>query len=88
MQATLYQPVPETLPVIPYIARAKNLAHLRFESSPHGLIELREAFKKAGLRAQEREITYAISRGQRRKDWSGSSPQKSPRISNIIQYFN
>jgi hypothetical protein len=33
---------------------------LKYKQSPHALLELREAFKKYGLRKQEREITYAI----------------------------
>ena len=51
-----------SLPVqdIPSLTRAGRLDTLKFYTSPHTLIELREAFKKTGLRQKEREITYAI----------------------------
>jgi hypothetical protein len=48
------------LPNIPSIAKACGLPYLRYSESPHSLVELREGFKKAGLRKQEREVTYAI----------------------------
>ncbi|MCP4745442.1 MAG: hypothetical protein GY874_04760, partial [Desulfobacteraceae bacterium] len=35
---------------------------LIYKNSPHALVELRKEFKEAGLRKQEREITYAIKR--------------------------
>jgi hypothetical protein len=43
---------------------------MRFGSSAHALVELRKAFKEAGLRTQEREITYAVKYTQRRKLWT------------------
>jgi hypothetical protein len=49
-----------SLPDIPSIAQAIDLFHLRYEESPHALVELRKAFREAGLRKQEREITFAI----------------------------
>jgi len=61
----IYEPNPGSVPHIPKIATAKNLSTLTFRSSPHGLIELREGLKKAGLREQERQITYAIEHKQR-----------------------
>lgn len=62
LASAVYQPEPDLLPHIPSIAQAESLSSLTFSHSPHGLVELRENFKKAGLRRQEREITYAIKR--------------------------
>ncbi|MCP4746269.1 MAG: pentapeptide repeat-containing protein [Desulfobacteraceae bacterium] len=53
---------PKSLPNLPEMALANNLSLLTYIDSPHALVELRKGFKKAGLRKQEREITYAIKR--------------------------
>lgn len=42
------------------INQVKNLKDLRFVESPHSLIELRNKYKKEGLRTEERDVTYAI----------------------------
>jgi hypothetical protein len=39
---------------------------------PAALIALREAFKKAGMRTQERQITYAIEHTRQLKAWNPS----------------
>jgi uncharacterized protein YjbI with pentapeptide repeats len=61
---------PKKIPTIRNIAFAKNLSKMKYESSPQALTELREGFKNAGLRTQEREITYAIKYTQTTKLWS------------------
>jgi hypothetical protein len=38
-----------------------------YNTTPHALVELREAFKKSGMRQQECEVTYAIKREERRR---------------------
>lgn len=50
---------------VPSLALAKNLSKLKYAVSPHSLVELREAFRKAGMRREEREITYAIRHEER-----------------------
>ncbi len=60
LQGTVFELQPNGLPNIPSVAKAKNLSLLTYETLPHSLVELREAFKKSGLRKQEREVTYAI----------------------------
>ncbi len=62
---TIFELKPGPLPEIPSLARAKNLSQMTFSDSPHSLREVREAFKQAGLREQEREITYAIEHSKR-----------------------
>jgi uncharacterized protein YjbI with pentapeptide repeats len=58
-----------SLPNITAISSAENISKMRYEDSPHALVELREAFKKAGLLTQERRITYAIKRSHRQALW-------------------
>jgi hypothetical protein len=60
LEGVIFEIEPNNLPDIVLISRAVNLSLLRYDRSPHALVELREAFKKYGLRRQEREITYAI----------------------------
>lgn len=57
------------LPDIVRLAYAYNLEKMRFKSLPYAMDELRQAFKKVGLRQQEREITYAIKHSERLNWW-------------------
>ncbi len=66
MAGVKYDPKPGALPNVLLLAQAKGLWGMTFES-PFPMIELREAFKQAGLRQQEREITYAIERMRTRR---------------------
>ena len=63
MTNTRYEPV--SAPRVETMASVEGLASLRWENSPHGLNLLREAFKKAGMREQERRVTYAIKHWDR-----------------------
>ncbi|MGD8564148.1 MAG: hypothetical protein PVG03_16520 [Desulfarculaceae bacterium] len=38
---------------------------MTYKDSPHGLVELRQAFRKMGLREAERQLNYAINREER-----------------------
>lgn len=60
LEGVIFEIKPNNLPDVPSIADTKNLSLLKYVNSPHALVELRTAFKKYGLRKQEREITYAI----------------------------
>lgn len=59
-----------TLPHIASISTAKGLRLLTYNESPHAMVELRDAFKNAGLRDQERQLTYAIKHNERIKTYS------------------
>ena len=65
MDSILLELKPGRLPNVPSLALAKNLSKLKYAVSPHTLVELREAFRKAGMRREEREITYAIKHEER-----------------------
>jgi uncharacterized protein YjbI with pentapeptide repeats len=67
-----YEPKAGSPPYIPSIANLPNLSKLTFKKSVHGLVDLREGFKKFGYREQERKITYAIKYTQRRQLWNYS----------------
>jgi Pentapeptide repeats (8 copies) len=74
LQGALYEPNPEKLPrfwtlTSPY----NNLEKLVFHDSPAALIALREAFKNAGMRTQERQITYAIEHTRRLQAWQSEN---------------
>ena len=62
LEGVIFEIKPNNFPDIPSIGKAVNLSLLKYEELPHALVELREAFKKSGLRKQEREVTYAIKR--------------------------
>lgn len=69
LDSVMFELKPGALPLIPDIALAENLSLMQYKDSPHSLVELRDAFKKAGLRQQEREITYAIEHTRRQLRW-------------------
>ncbi|MBI2559703.1 MAG: pentapeptide repeat-containing protein [Planctomycetes bacterium] len=67
LDSVTFELKPGALPLIPDFALAENLSRMQYNESPHSLVELRDAFKKAGLRQQEREITYAIEHTARQQ---------------------
>jgi uncharacterized protein YjbI with pentapeptide repeats len=71
LAGALYEPNPESLPAVWSLEGPSNrLEGLLFHRSPAALIALREAFKKAGMRSQERQITYAIEHTRRLQAWN------------------
>lgn len=59
-----YEPKAGAHPKAASFISAKNVSQMRWEVSPAGLIELREAFKTAGLDDQERAVTFALKRSE------------------------
>src|SRR5688572_13348785 len=55
---------PRTLPNIAGVASATNLWQMGFITDPQALVQLRKAFREAGYREQEREITYPIKHSE------------------------
>lgn len=60
-----FEPSAGSLPNTEDIILPANLETMRYTSSPHGLVELRDLFRKAGKRSEERALTYAIKRSER-----------------------
>ncbi len=54
---------PDGIPLIPSFAATKNLKELAYVNPPHSLVEIRNGLKKAGMREQERVLTYVIKHG-------------------------
>jgi hypothetical protein len=69
LQGAIYEPKPGALPNILRLRTARNLETLQFRDSPHALEELKQAFKQAGMRQQEQEITHAIKRSEQENAW-------------------
>jgi hypothetical protein len=73
LQGAIYEPNPEELPALWTLTDPRNnLDKLVFHRSPAGLIALREGLKKAGMRTQERQLTYAIEYTKRLQAWNPS----------------
>lgn len=72
-QNVVLQLKPGGIPFIPDFGNAINISKILYDTSPHTLIELRKGFKEAGMRQQEREITYAIEHGRRIRAWNEES---------------
>ena len=77
---------PKALPSTDSIADALNLFMMRYFASPRTLVSIRKAFKEAGFRRQEREITFAIRHTERQLAWSkeGTITQKAESLFNYI----
>jgi uncharacterized protein YjbI with pentapeptide repeats len=60
--AVVFEPDCVALPPAANFALARNLSRLTFQTSPYALVTLRERFKQAGMRPQERALTFAINR--------------------------
>ena len=73
---SIFEPLPGSQPLIHTIALAAHLSQMTFKDTPLSLVELREEFKRKGLRQQEREITYAIRHTERRRAWQAPWPGK------------
>ncbi len=60
---------PGGIPLIPSFAFVVNLEKLAYVDPPHSLVEIRNGLKQAGMREQERILTYVIKHGQLEKSW-------------------
>jgi hypothetical protein len=84
LQGAVYEPNPNPakLPSFWTLTHSHNhLDKLVFHSSPVALVALREAFKKGGMRTQERQLTYAIEHTKRLQAWNPSwyTPERKDR---------
>jgi uncharacterized protein YjbI with pentapeptide repeats len=65
--AVVFEPDAGALPSAANFAQARNLSRLTFQTSPHGLVKLREIFQQAGRRQEVRELTFAINQALGRR---------------------
>ena len=68
LKGAIYDSLPDNAPAIYSLSTAKNLHTILWRTSPHALFELRDLLRKAGLRGQEKEITYAIMKGENQRN--------------------
>jgi hypothetical protein len=67
----IYEPNPESFPLLWTLTSPDNqLDKLVFHDTPVALVALREAFKKAGMRTQERQLTYALEHTRKLEAWN------------------
>jgi uncharacterized protein YjbI with pentapeptide repeats len=79
MNGTLFEP--QKPPGVEGLAYALHLSDMIYMETPFALVTLREAFKKAGFREQERQVTYAIKRRDTAYSWPHFYDQHSdPRL--------
>jgi hypothetical protein len=69
MTGAVFEPKPGSVSDVSFLLNIHGLSSLGYIHSSHGLVELREAYKKAGLKDQEREVTYALNHTRREKLW-------------------
>ena len=81
---TKYEPKVGACPYIPSIANFPRLTDLTYQESPHGLLNLREGFKRLGYREQERKVTYSIKHTQRLKLWNDNNSNLWDKIESMF----
>jgi len=69
LSGTVFEHVSYTPPKVDSIANVRGLANLRYKESSQSLVKLRKAFKEAGYRQQEWEITCSLKRSDTWQDW-------------------
>ena len=73
LAGAIYEPKPGTAPKLLDPDRSRQQSgDAGLHNSPAALIELREAFKKGGMRTQERQLTYAIEHTKQLQAWDPS----------------
>ncbi len=86
LSGAIFEPDPG-LPGIIDLRGIEGLSTITYESSPHGLMELREVFKKGGMRKEEREVTYALNHNRREKLWKdGGLPNKIESLFYLVMF--
>ncbi|MFZ5448580.1 MAG: pentapeptide repeat-containing protein [Thermodesulfobacteriota bacterium] len=78
-----FEPRPGSVSDVSLLLHIKGLPSLRYLNSSHGLVELREAYKKAGLREEERQVTFALNHTRREKLW-----KKGDFLGKLESYFH
>jgi len=69
LSGAIFEPKPGTFSELSNWLGVKGLSALTYRDSSYALVDLREAYKKAGMREPERELTYALNHNRRVKLW-------------------
>jgi len=71
LSGALFEPKPGTLPEGTKLLYLRGLDSLKFDGTgSNGLMDLREIFKKAGMREDERQVTFALNHNRRVNAWA------------------
>jgi uncharacterized protein YjbI with pentapeptide repeats len=66
-----FEPQPGTLPGVTSLLKIKGLDSLTFTgTSSFGLMELRKIYKEAGMRDEERQVTFSLNHTRREQLWA------------------
>jgi len=84
-----FEPKTGSLPAANGLLGIKGLDSLKFSGTSYALMELREIFKKAGMRDDERQVSYALYHNRRVNDWEAKRKEELiPReIDRLGNYF-
>ena len=78
-----FEPKPGSVSDVTFLLNVQGLSSLTYRESSHGLVELRETYKKAGLREPERQVTFALNHTRRVKLW-----EKPGLLNKVESLFN
>lgn len=81
-----YEPKSGAHPMVASFVSAKNIWQMRYDVTPAGLLELREAFKRGGIMQKEREVTFAIRHTERLKAGDGNKLSKIQSILSLVLF--
>jgi len=72
LNGAIFEPKPGWLPGAIGLIGISGLDSLRFTgTASYAVMELREIFKKAGMREEERQVTFALNHNRRINAWEG-----------------
>jgi hypothetical protein len=69
LSGAIFEPKPGTVSDASLLVNVHGLSSLKYNESSHGLAELRETYKKAGMQEPERQVTFALNHNRRIKLW-------------------
>ncbi len=70
LSRAIFEPKPGWLPEVSGLIGIRGLDSLRFTgASSYAVVELREIYKKGGMREEERQVTFALNHNRRINAW-------------------
>jgi hypothetical protein len=94
LSGAIFEPKPGSLPGVIGLSGIKGVDSLKYYgTNPYALVELREIFKRAGMREEERQVTYALNHNRRLNAWEekkenrkiGWVTREIARVENVFQ---
>lgn len=83
LSGAIYEP--SSAPASGHLSQIAGILNLRFRAGNHaGLVQLRQAFSKAGLRELERQSTYVLESTKRRYLWASGITGKIESVFKLV----